>query len=86
MTATPVEEDQTPVPEAYECQNCGRMCDVSTEGDPRSDREILLGIDAQMQEIKSLVGQVAQEAAPLLGQITGHPMFRMMFGKAKPSE
>lgn len=51
--------------------------------DLRTDREILLAIDARLTSIETLVAAVATEVGPIVAQISNHPMLRMIFGKGK---
>jgi hypothetical protein len=52
----------------------------------RTDREILLNIETMMTQIRDLVADVATECGPVVQQIAGHGMFRMIFGKVKPGD
>jgi hypothetical protein len=77
MTATPETEDL-----GYAEQ----LMDVSNNMGHRTDRQVLLNIESMMTEIRDLVADVAKECGPVIQQISGHAMFRMLFGKVKTDD
>ena len=59
---------------------------ILKQADLRTDREVLLNIEAMMTQIRDLVADVAKESGPVIQQISGHAMFRMFFGKVKTDD
>jgi hypothetical protein len=96
MTATPETEDSSAtdarsedlagVPycerhDMWHSASCESMDAVNS--DLRTDREILLNIETLMLQIRDLTAAIGEEASPIIDQITGHKMFRLMFGTVK---